>query len=63
MRKEGSLYYSAFSGIDYRICMAASSDPAGVPGTWKKWDGREFTVDGYNTATGVGGRDTHIRGL
>jgi hypothetical protein len=56
-------YYSAFSGIDYRICMAASSDPAGTPGTWKKWNGSNFTVDGYNISTGIGGIDTHINGL
>jgi len=56
-------YYSASAGGDYRICMAASSDPLGAPGTWKKWDGKDFTVDGYNSTSGVGGKDTQITGL
>lgn len=56
-------YYSASADGDYRICMAASSDPAGAPETWKKWNGSNFTADGYNSISGVGGIDTQITGL
>ena len=27
-----------------RLHMAASTDPEGAPGTWKKWDGTDFTL-------------------
>jgi hypothetical protein len=56
-------YYSASAGGDYRICMAVSSAPTGASGTWKKWDGRDFTADGYNHTSGIGGSDTQIIGL
>jgi hypothetical protein len=56
------LYYYPAGG-DYRITMAASSDPVGAPGTWKKWDGKDFTIDGYDSISGLGGRDTAIIGL
>ncbi|GAA3259583.1 hypothetical protein ACFO1B_54430 [Dactylosporangium siamense] len=37
-----------------RLHMAASYDPAGAPGTWRKWDGTGFTVPG------IGGADHSI---
>lgn len=45
------------------ICMAASSDPDGTPGTWKKWDGEDFTLEGCNQETQIGGRPVLIEGL
>jgi len=45
------------------ICMAASSDPDGAPGTWKKWDGNDFTLEGCNQETQIGGRPILIEGL
>ena len=45
------------------ICMAASSDPDGAPGTWKKWDGEDFTLDGCDQETQIGGRPVLIEGL
>ena len=45
------------------ICMAASSDPGGAPGTWKKWDGEDFTLDGCDQETQIGGRPVLIEGL
>ena len=63
-RGEFIAYYSGDTGNkSFKICMAVSSDPAGAPGTWKKWDGRNFTTEGYNSNTGVGGRDIAIEGL
>lgn len=57
-------YYSAnVEGEDYKICMAASEDPLGSPGTWKKWDGRNFTIEGFDGDTGIGGVDHKIAGL
>jgi len=57
-------YYSGDTGNkSFLICMAVSSDPAGAPGTWYKWDGADFTIEGYNSVTGVGGRDVPISGL
>lgn len=59
-------YYSAYaggSGGDYKICMAASTDPSGAPGTWKKWDGERFAINGYNRESNTGGVDHEIAGL
>lgn len=56
-------YYSASSGGDYRICMAASPDLEGKPGTWKKWDGTNFTNEGCNPYSQLGGKDVYIEGL
>lgn len=57
-------YYSALiPSWDYMICMASSDDPLGAQGTWYKWDGSDFTVDGYDDVTGVGGADKEITGL
>ncbi len=62
-RKEYICYYSANDGTDYKICMAASGDAAGASGTWKKWDGTEFTGIGYDAATGAGSADVSIDAL
>lgn len=48
---------------DYLLCMAASSDPSGGPGTWKKWDGKDFTLEGCDRSTGLGGKDVPVAGL
>ena len=43
-------YYSGYCDDpgNYMITMACSEDPAGAAGTWKKWDGKAFTVEGCN---------------
>lgn len=43
------------------MCMAASA--TGASGDWYKWDGSDFTVEAYNSVTGVGGLDTVIPGF
>lgn len=45
------------------LCMAASSDPEGAAGTWKKWDGKDFTLEGCNQETQIGGRPVLIENL
>ncbi len=45
------------------LCMASSSDIKGAPGTWKKWDGKNFTIDAYNQKTGLGGENIAIENL
>lgn len=45
------------------LCMAASSDPAGTPGTWKKWDGDGFTIEACDLKTGLGGENIAIENL
>lgn len=45
------------------LCMAASSDPAGAPGTWKKWDGNAFTIEACDGKTGLGGENIAIDNL
>ncbi len=45
------------------LCMAASSDPAGAPGTWKKWDGSGFTIEACDGKTGLGGENIAIDNL
>jgi hypothetical protein len=65
-RKQYICYYCTFvndESPNSKICMAASSDPTGASGTWKKWDGMDFTVEGYNNTTGIGGISTAIKGL
>lgn len=57
-RQQYICYYS-----NYMMCMAASSDPNGAPGTWKKWDGEDFTIEGCNQETQLGGSDISIAGL
>lgn len=53
-------YYQTSIDGKTRLCMAASSDPEGASGTWKKWDGEDFTVEAYNAETKIGGPDTMI---
>lgn len=48
---------------DYLLCMAASEDPSAAPGTWKKWNGKDFTLEGCDSSTGLGGRDVAVAGL
>lgn len=45
------------------LCMAASSDRNGTPGSWKKWDGKDFTIPAWNEDTGLGGENIAIAGL
>lgn len=57
-------YYSAYiPGEDFKITMAVSEAVDGASGSWKKWDGNDFTVEGYNTTTQLGGPDSKIEGL
>ena len=53
-------YYQEDGGC---LTMAASSDPEGAAGTWKKWDGKDFTIEGCNQETQLGGRGVAIKGL
>lgn len=63
-RQQYICYYSAYiPNEDFKISMAVSDDPAGAPGTWRKWDGAEFTIEGYDSETGLGGADHKIAGL
>lgn len=52
-------YYYAHE--NQKICLAASD--TGGTGDWYKWDGSGFTVEAYNSSTGVGGIDTPVPGL
>jgi hypothetical protein len=61
--KQYICYYSAMSGGSYRICMAASSDINGAPGSWKKWDGNSFKSEGCDINSQLGGEDSYINGL
>ena len=45
------------------ICMAASSDPEGAAGTWKKWDGDDFTIEGCNQQTLTGGKGVMVNDI
>lgn len=56
-------YQGKLSNGSNTICMAASSDKNGASGTWKKWDGTAFTLDAYNSATGLGGENVPIVNL
>ena len=64
-RESWICYYSGFCTAenDFVITMAESTDPEGKAGTWKKWDGTDFTVEGCNQETGLGGPNTSISGL
>lgn len=53
-------YYCSVSNSS-KISMAAS--PSGASGTWKKWDGNDFTVEGYDARTGVGELEKPVEGL
>lgn len=57
-------YYSAYvAKEDYKIAMAASRDSTGIEGSWKKWDGNDFAVDGLDAVSGLGGIDHKVQGL
>lgn len=57
-------YYSAnIPDENFKICMAASDAKDGASGTWKKWDGENFTITGYDRTSGTGGIDHKIDGL
>ena len=62
-RQSWIVYYSGFDGRNYRISMAESKDPAAKAGTWKKWDGSDFTVEACNQKTGLGGPNVAIKNL
>lgn len=49
-------YYTPAGG-GAKICMATSSDPAGTPGTWRKWHQGAFIQPG------LGGLETPIKNL
>ena len=56
-------YQGKVAGGANTLCMAASSDPAGAPGTWKKWDGDGFTIEACDLKTGLGGENIAIENL
>ena len=57
-------YYSAhIQDEDFKICMAASDAIDGASGSWRKWDGNDFTISGFDANTGLGGVDHKIEGL
>ena len=64
-RKVWICYYSGYCDDpgNYMITMACSEDPAGAAGTWKKWDGKAFTVEGCNGQTQLGGANNKIANL
>lgn len=64
-RESWICYYSGFcpDKNDFVITMAESKDAEGRAGTWKKWDGHDFTVEGCNAVTGLGGVNTSIESL
>ncbi len=66
-RQSWICYYSGYcpppDGGDFMITMAESKDLEGRAGTWKKWDGSGFTVEGCDQSTGLGGINTSIKGL
>ena len=58
-------YYSGYCNDpgNYMITMARSTDPAGAAGTWKKWDGEDFTIEGCNQQSQLGGENFKIANL
>lgn len=56
-------YQGKISSGANAICMASSSDPSGAQGTWKKWDGTDFTIPAYDSTTGLGGENIPVSGL
>ncbi|MGN1211904.1 MAG: sialidase family protein [Candidatus Cryptobacteroides sp.] len=64
-RKEWICYYSGYCDdpADFVISMASSSDAKGLPGTWKKWDGTAFSLEGCNQATGLGAPNIKLENL
>lgn len=56
-------YQTQIDGGAVKLAMAMSKDPEGRSGTWKKWDGEDFTVEGYNAETHLGGPDVGISKL
>ena len=56
-------YQGKVAGGANTLCMAASSDPAGAPGTWKKWDRDGFTIEACDPKTGLGGENIAIENL
>lgn len=58
-------YYSGYCADpgNYMITMARSDDSVGVAGSWKKWDGSDFTIEGCNGDMQVGGENFKIANL
>jgi len=56
-------YQGKVEGGSNTLCMAASSDVKGAPGTWKKWDGNDFTIEACSQKTGLGGENIAIANL
>ncbi len=58
-------YYSGYCNDpgNFMITMASSKDPAGAAGTWKKWDGEAFTIEGCNQQSQLGGENFKIANL
>lgn len=56
-------YQGKVSSGSNALCMAVSYDANGASGTWKKWDGSDFTVNAYDSQTGNGGKNIAIKNL
>ncbi|MCQ2583351.1 MAG: hypothetical protein MJ160_05540 [Treponema sp.] len=56
-------YYQGKAGFgSNKLCMAASYDPEGKPGTWKKWDGSDFSGEACGE-NGLGSSNVAISNL
>lgn len=60
---QGRVWNTQKTAYTNKLCMAASYDEKGAPGTWKKWDGKDFTIDGCDQETGLGGENIAIANL
>lgn len=56
-------YQGKIAGGSNTLCMAASSDKEGKSGSWKKWDGNDFTIPAYDKKSGIGGENIPIKNL
>lgn len=56
-------YQGEVSGRTNSICLAMSEDPEGKSGTWKKWNGHDFSAEAYNPETKKGGENTALNNL
>lgn len=56
-------YQGKISSGANTLCMAVSYDKEGASGTWKKWDGNDFTLYAYDAQTGIGGENIAIKPL
>lgn len=56
-------YYQGRALFGNGICMAVSYDRRGSSGTWKKWDGHDFTLEGYRENIRRGDGNFFVSGL